>query len=86
ESQFRTMKYRPEFPDRFGSFADSRLNASGSRQTSLSEVIRATEIVEIPGPSSGTDFSFRSGDCFTASGGSGYHNLRTTHSVSPPLA
>ena len=24
ESQFRTMKYRPEFPDRFGSIQDSR--------------------------------------------------------------
>lgn len=24
ESQFRTMKYRPEFPDRFGSLQDSR--------------------------------------------------------------
>jgi putative transposase len=23
ESQFRTMKYRPEFPDRFGSFQDA---------------------------------------------------------------
>jgi putative transposase len=23
ESQFRTMKYRPEFPDRFGSYADA---------------------------------------------------------------
>jgi len=25
ESQFRTMKYRPEFPDRFGSIQDSRV-------------------------------------------------------------
>src|SRR5450756_2930491 len=25
ESQFRTMKYRPEFPDRFGSLQDSRV-------------------------------------------------------------
>lgn len=25
ESQFKTMKYRPEFPNRFGSIADSRL-------------------------------------------------------------
>jgi putative transposase len=24
ESQFRTLKYRPEFPDRFGSFEDAR--------------------------------------------------------------
>ena len=24
ESQFKTMKYRPEFPDRFGSLADAR--------------------------------------------------------------
>ena len=24
ESQFRTMKYRPEFPDRFGSIQDAR--------------------------------------------------------------
>ena len=24
ESQFRTLKYRPEFPDRFGSIQDSR--------------------------------------------------------------
>jgi hypothetical protein len=24
ESQFRTMKYRPEFPDRFGCIQDSR--------------------------------------------------------------
>lgn len=29
ESQFRTMKYRPEFPDRFGSIQDSR--AFGNR-------------------------------------------------------
>ena len=26
ESQFKTMKYRPEFPDRFGSLADARLH------------------------------------------------------------
>lgn len=29
ESQFKTMKYRPEFPDRFGSIADSRLFCQG---------------------------------------------------------
>ena len=28
ESHFRTLKYRPEFPDRFGSLADSRLFCS----------------------------------------------------------
>ena len=29
ESQFRTMKYRPEFPDRFGCIQDSRAFAQG---------------------------------------------------------
>jgi putative transposase len=29
ESQFRTMKYRPEFPDRFGCLQDSRAFAQG---------------------------------------------------------
>jgi putative transposase len=27
ESQFRTMKYRPDFPDRFGSIQDSRIHS-----------------------------------------------------------
>jgi len=30
ESHFRTMKYRPDFPDRFGSLADSRASARRS--------------------------------------------------------
>jgi len=29
EAQFKTMKYRPEFPDRFGSIQDSRLFCQG---------------------------------------------------------
>ena len=29
ESQFRTMKYRPEFPDRFGCIQDSRAFSQG---------------------------------------------------------
>jgi putative transposase len=29
ESQFKTMKYRPEFPDRFGSLEDARAHAQG---------------------------------------------------------
>jgi len=29
ESQFRTLKYRPEFPDRFGSIQDSRAFSQG---------------------------------------------------------
>lgn len=29
ESQFKTMKYRPEFPDRFGSLADASLHCRG---------------------------------------------------------
>jgi len=29
ESQFKTLKYRPEFPDRFGSIQDSRLFCQG---------------------------------------------------------
>jgi putative transposase len=29
ESQFRTMKYRPEFPERFGSIQDSRIFCQG---------------------------------------------------------
>jgi putative transposase len=28
ESQFRTFKYRPDFPDRFGSFEDARAHCS----------------------------------------------------------
>jgi putative transposase len=28
ESQFRTLKYRPEFPDRFGSFEDARAHCT----------------------------------------------------------
>jgi transposase InsO family protein len=30
ESQFRTMKYRPEFPDRFGSYQDATPSVAGS--------------------------------------------------------
>ena len=29
ESQFKTMKYRPEFPDRFGSLEDARAHSQG---------------------------------------------------------
>jgi putative transposase len=29
ESQFKTMKYRPEFPDRFGSLEDARAHGQG---------------------------------------------------------
>ena len=29
ESQFKTMKYRPEYPDRFGSFQDARVYCGG---------------------------------------------------------
>ena len=39
ESQFRTMKYRPEFPNRFGCIQDSRLSAKPSSPGTTTTIV-----------------------------------------------
>lgn len=48
ESQFRTLKYRPEFPDRFGCTQDSRIFSQGSFVGTTRNI--ATPAVELLAP------------------------------------
>jgi putative transposase len=44
ESQFRTMKYRPEFPDRFGCIQDSRAFCQGFFRTGGEAGVRKSNV------------------------------------------